>query len=209
MYRGANTTGNGVYVDYATLGNPTTTTTSVPTTTTSVPTTTTSVPTTTTTVPTTTTTVPTTTTTVPTTTTTVPTTTTTAPPTTTTTATAIGPDVSVTKSGSPSPAVLGQSITYTLTVRNNGPGAASAVQLTDIHPASLQFLGSDPGCSPASATQVMCNLGSMPAGATVTKRIFLRATAIGSLANSASVFCLGDPNMSNNIVSITTQVLAN
>jgi uncharacterized repeat protein (TIGR01451 family) len=135
------------------------------------------------------------------------TTTTTVRPTTTTTATATGPDVSVTKTDTPDPAKVGQSVTYTLTVRNNGPGTASSVQLTDIHPTTLQFLGSDPGCSPASATQVSCNLGSMQAGATITKRIYLRATATGILDNSATVFSLGDPNMSNNIVRITTQIV--
>jgi hypothetical protein len=197
MYQGDGTTGNGISVDYATLGSSTATTTSVPssTTTTSVRTTTT-------------TTRPTTTTTRPTTTTTRPTTTTTRP-TTTTTAPASGPDVSVTKSDVPDPAVVGQSVAFTLTVRNHGPGKANSVILTDIHPTSLQFLGSDPGCAPASPTNVMCNLGSIPAGTTITKRIWLRANALGTISNSASVFCLGDTNMSNNFVNITTAVRAN
>ncbi len=188
------TTGNQLQVDYAIVSMPTTTTTTVPTsTTTTVPpsTTTTTVATSTTT--------------------TVPpsTTTTTAPTTTTTTRPGGGPDVSVTKSDNPDPVAVGQVVSYTITVRNNGPGTATSVQLTDIHPASFRFLGGELGCTPTSTTQVSCNLGSMAAGASITKRIHFQPTVAGSMSNSATVFSLGDPNMSNNMTTITTQVTAN
>lgn len=115
----------------------------------------------------------------------------------------------MTKSASPNPVVVNQVLTYTITVRNNGPGTANSVQLTDIHPSSLRFLGSDLGCAPSSSTQVSCNLGSMQSGASQTKRIRFAPTATGSITNRATVFSLNDPDTSNNIASVTTRVNSN
>jgi hypothetical protein len=70
----------------------------------------------------------------------------------------------------------------------------------------MQFLGSDLGCGPVATTQVTCILDAVPAGATISKRIYLRVTATGTLENSATVYSKGDPDMSNNIARITTQV---
>src|SRR5438034_11620869 len=42
-----------------------------------------------------------------------------------------GADLSVTKSDSPDPVTVGQQLTYTITVTNNGPDAASPVTLDD------------------------------------------------------------------------------
>ena len=49
----------------------------------------------------------------------------------------------------------------------------------------------------------------MASGASISKRIHFQPTVAGTMSNSASAFSLGDPNMSNNIVTITTQVTPN
>ncbi|MBD0349157.1 MAG: DUF11 domain-containing protein, partial [Thermoleophilia bacterium] len=46
-------------------------------------------------------------------------------------------DVSLTKVGTPNPAVVGSSLTYTLTARNAGPGTAANVRVTDQLPGTV------------------------------------------------------------------------
>ena len=73
-------------------------------------------------------------------------------------------DISVGKSDAPDPAVAGDGIDYTVTVSNDGPGAASGVLLTDTLPSGVSFVSSNPGppdCAAASQI-VSCDLGDMP-----------------------------------------------
>lgn len=80
-----------------------------------------------------------------------------------TTATTVQPlstaraDVAVTMSG-PSAASLGQKLNHMLTVRNNGPAAATGVMLKDTLPAGLVLLSKSPACA-ASGRAVSCALG--------------------------------------------------
>src|SRR5205085_2811754 len=49
-------------------------------------------------------------------------------------------DVSVAKSDSPDPIIVGSNLTYTITVNNGGPSNAAGVTLTDILPANTTFV---------------------------------------------------------------------
>ena len=51
-------------------------------------------------------------------------------------ATAGQADLAITKTGTPNPVLAGNNITYTITVKNNGPASASTVVLTDTLPAN-------------------------------------------------------------------------
>lgn len=111
-------------------------------------------------------------------------------------------DLSVTKSGSPSPALPGQPLLYTVTVSNAGPNAAEDVRLTDTLPAALTnpAYSTDGGTSWQSWTGSL-SLGTLAAGDTTT--ILLRgtvaATASGTLSNTAEVSSdTPDPYPDNN-----------
>src|SRR5262249_8909481 len=76
-------------------------------------------------------------------------------------------DLSITKTGSPNPALAGTPVTYTLMVRNDGPSPAVAVTVIDTLPAGVSFGSSSTSVGTCSgAATVTCNLGSVAAGAT-------------------------------------------
>ena len=78
---------------------------------------------------------------------------------------ATAPDVSITKANEPTGAVLnGDSITYTLTVTNDGNATATGVEVTDQLPAGVTFVDATAGCSEAAGL-VTCALGDIGAGA--------------------------------------------
>jgi uncharacterized repeat protein (TIGR01451 family) len=75
-------------------------------------------------------------------------------------------DVSIVKTDSPDPVTVGTTLTYTITVTNNGPAAASQVTIADTLPANVDFIGA--GGAP-NATQGGCSTGPGAGGAaTVT-----------------------------------------
>jgi uncharacterized repeat protein (TIGR01451 family) len=119
-------------------------------------------------------------------------------------------DLGVTVSGLPNPALLGNKLTYTVTVTNTGPSAASGVALSDTLPAGVTFVSATPsqGTATQSAGKVTGNLGSIASGASATVTIVVTPTAIGSVTDSATVTANeADPNPSNNAANQTIQVV--
>lgn len=122
-------------------------------------------------------------------------------------------DMAITKAATPSPLVSdGDTLTYTLTVTNNGPASATDVTVTDPLPDNVTYLSSSSSqgtCSQAGGT-VTCLLGTMavsPPTATVT--IVTLAGAPGTASNTASVTAdQTDPNTSNNSSSQNETITA-
>jgi uncharacterized repeat protein (TIGR01451 family) len=120
-------------------------------------------------------------------------------------------DLSLTKTDSPDPVLAGQNLTYTLTVRNNGPNPASGVSVVDTLPATVNFVSATPsqgGPCTGTAT-VTCPLGVIDSLANATVTIVVKPTqaAIGTITNSATVSTSAtDPNPSNNTATATTTV---
>jgi uncharacterized repeat protein (TIGR01451 family) len=118
-------------------------------------------------------------------------------------------DLSVTKADSPDPVAGGANLTYTITVRNNGPSPTTGVILTDTLPSGLTYVSataSQGSCSQASGT-VTCNLGSMSNGATATVTIVVTPAAAGIITNTVSVSSsVPDPNTANNSATATTTI---
>jgi len=120
-------------------------------------------------------------------------------------------DMTVVKTG-PATGHVGQAITYTIKVSNLGPSAASGVSVIDTMPKNTGFgsVSSTQGtCAPRPhSQQVVCDVGSMTSGATVTVTLTLKPTAKGNFINTASVSATSpnDPVSGNNTSSVTTKV---
>jgi uncharacterized repeat protein (TIGR01451 family) len=55
-------------------------------------------------------------------------------------------DLEISKADSPDPVTVGDNLTYTITVTNNGPDAAANVVVTDTLPSGVTFVSASPGC---------------------------------------------------------------
>jgi uncharacterized repeat protein (TIGR01451 family) len=129
-------------------------------------------------------------------------------------ASAVDPaNLSVTKSDSPDPIMTGDLLTYTITVSNAGPDAATNVVITDDLPGSVDFVSADtPAAPPASCEKksgkVICSLGTVANDATATATVKVRVTKKkGTIVNAASVTSdVTDPNTANNLATATTTV---
>ena len=124
----------------------------------------------------------------------------------------IGPDadLSLTNADSRDPVMVGNNLTYTLTVANAGLDDAAGVVVTDTLPAGVSFVsaGASQG-SCAGAGPVICNLGALAAGASATVSIVVTPPSVGTLTNSASVASVTqDQNTSNNSAQQETRVSA-
>jgi uncharacterized repeat protein (TIGR01451 family) len=118
----------------------------------------------------------------------------------------------MTKTGSPHPAIAGSLITYTLSVRNAGPGDAQSVTITDNVPSTIlnpQF-SADGGNTWSTWTGVRTN-GTIAANSTFV--LLIRGTVSPSvtngtaLSNTASVSSpTNDPDAANNSATDITTV---
>jgi uncharacterized repeat protein (TIGR01451 family) len=120
------------------------------------------------------------------------------------TITPLSADVSIVKTTPTTSAKPGENITYTITVSNAGPNAATSVVVSDTLPAGLSFVSATPSqgtCNAASPAS--CNLGTINSGASATITLVTTVTATsGTITNSASVSAAeGDPNSANNSAS--------
>ena len=103
--------------------------------------------------------------------------------------------LAITKQGAPNPVLVGAQLTYTITMTNNRPGAASGVSVADVLPAGVTLVSAsaDQG-SCAGTSTVTCNLGSLPGGDSTTVTIVVTPTLTGDIANSATVSADGFVN---------------
>jgi uncharacterized repeat protein (TIGR01451 family) len=99
------------------------------------------------------------------------------------------PDVTIAKANDPDGAVLkGDSITYTLTVTNQGDATARAVEVTDQLPTGVTFADATPGCTEAGGL-VTCALGDIGAGASLDLdvTVIVGEAFCGAMVNAADV----------------------
>jgi uncharacterized delta-60 repeat protein/uncharacterized repeat protein (TIGR01451 family) len=118
-------------------------------------------------------------------------------------------DLSITKSASPDPALVGGQLTYTLAVTNNGPSQATGVNLTDTLPSTVIFdsaIATQGSCTQTSGV-VTCNLDSLATGAAAQITILVTPTQPGTILNVAQVAGNeSDPNPNNNSAQASTSV---
>ena len=119
-------------------------------------------------------------------------------------------NLSIVANASPTPAIVGETLTYTLTVANLGPSNAPSVVVSDTIPAGTSFVSATPSQGTASfaAGVVTANLGTLSNGASATIAIAVTPNSAGSKVNSATVSAASaDLDLSNN--SATTIVTVN
>jgi uncharacterized repeat protein (TIGR01451 family) len=124
---------------------------------------------------------------------------------------ATGADLRVEKHAVAAVVVQGETLTYVVTVTNNGPEAVTEAVLTDTGPAGLRFsavASTQGGCSIVEST-VRCALGGLAQGRSATVTITAIPGTAGGLTNSASVLgSAPDPLPGNNTATATTTVIA-
>ncbi|GJQ30063.1 MAG: hypothetical protein HBSAPP03_19470 [Phycisphaerae bacterium] len=121
-----------------------------------------------------------------------------------------GADLTITNVSNPSTLVIppGGNVTYVVTVRNNGPEAATGVVMTDTLPAGMTFISVDGGASESGGI-VTANIGGMASGETRVFNVVVTTNTIGSYQNSASVTGTStDNNPNNNAANANTTVRA-
>jgi uncharacterized repeat protein (TIGR01451 family) len=122
-------------------------------------------------------------------------------------------DLSVAKLDDPDPVYLGQPLTYTVLISNDGPSDAVSVTLTDTLPLNVSFGSAVPGqgvCTAPVGLSLVCDLLTVAAGDTVTVTILVTPTASGTLANTAQVFAFtADLVPENNDTTVETTVIDN
>jgi uncharacterized repeat protein (TIGR01451 family) len=125
-------------------------------------------------------------------------------------------DLSITKSGTPSPVLAGNKLTYTMTVSNAGPSTAQSVSVSDTLPTGTSFVSGVDGngntiCALVQANTVVCDLKTMDPG--TSKTILLTVLVAPSvpkgttLVNTATVTsATPDPDLTNNTTTASTAV---
>jgi uncharacterized repeat protein (TIGR01451 family) len=117
-------------------------------------------------------------------------------------------DLSVTKRANRSTVTVGQRLSYTVVVTNNGPAAAQDVKVTDTvsRRASVISVSATAG-SCTDSIPITCSLGTLESGASVTITVVIKPRASGRARNAASATGSGtDSNPDNNLDTVDVNV---
>jgi uncharacterized repeat protein (TIGR01451 family) len=119
-------------------------------------------------------------------------------------------DLALTKAG-PANVTPGNTITWTITIQNNGPNASAGATLSDTLPAGVTFQSASSGCANAAGV-VTCTLGTIASGSSAQVQIVALVstpyTGATPLVNAASVTTVTevDPVPGNNTGTSTTPI---
>lgn len=119
-------------------------------------------------------------------------------------------NLAVTIADRPSPVWLGDNLSYTVTVTNQGPSDATNVVVTNQLPVGITFISaatSQGGCSRAGDI-VRCNMGSLPVNTAAVISIVVRPALAGLVSGITTVVSpVSDGDPANNTTSRTTRVI--
>ena len=128
-------------------------------------------------------------------------------------ATAGQADLGVTNSASPNPVNAGQNVTYSQTVTNGGPAAASTITLSETVPANTTFvsLTGPAGWTCTSSVPYTCTIPTLAVNATANFTFVVKVNAnVASGSTVSDTATVGattpDPNNLNNNASASVQV---
>ncbi len=95
-------------------------------------------------------------------------------------------NLSVSQSAAPNPVSAGSNVTFTLTVANAGPDAATNVRLVVTPPSGAAFISATGGVAPAGGTLTFV-IGTLASGGSATIDVIVQAAAPGTLVSMATV----------------------
>lgn len=124
-----------------------------------------------------------------------------------TTTTITRADLGITMSASPEPAIAGETLTYSIVVRNNGPSNAASVVVNDVLPGGLSFVSVTPSVGTWNTST--WSLGTLASGSQATLSLVTRvnSSSTADIVNTASVSsATTDPVTTNNSATKTTGV---
>lgn len=116
---------------------------------------------------------------------------------------ASGADLALSKTADAETAEVGDLVSYTLAVTNNGPDSASGVSVSDSLPAQLDYVSNSCGAA-FSGNTLTWAVGSLANGATQNCELVAEVADAGVIVNAAVVTAdTDDPNPANNRASAT------
>ncbi len=121
-------------------------------------------------------------------------------------------DLGIVVANSPDPVVAGSNLTYTITINNLGPSAASGVSVLDKLPPgnSLLRVTASQGACTNDGDTLNCQLGILPSGAQAVITLVATPNRTGVLTNTASVTANEvDLNPADNIALTDSTAIAN
>jgi uncharacterized repeat protein (TIGR01451 family) len=119
-------------------------------------------------------------------------------------------DIVTTASASPDPLSIGGTLTYNVSISNQGPDAARNVLVSASVPSGVEIASASSGCTVSSGLW-QCSLLRLDAGETsASLQLAVRPQVAGSLVFSASaVSNASDPYSANNTAPVVTAVVSN
>jgi uncharacterized repeat protein (TIGR01451 family) len=121
-----------------------------------------------------------------------------------------GADLALGMTAQPDPVIVGNNLTYTITVTNGGPSTARNVTVTHLLPSSVIFVSavaSQGSCAQAGGL-VTGNLGTLAPGAGAIVTVVGTASTAGTVSSTASVTSnQSDPDTSNNSATVVSHVI--
>ena len=114
-------------------------------------------------------------------------------------------DLQLSKVVSPSTPIVGNPIVYTITLTNLGPSPATDVTVTDLLPAGLAFLNSNPSQGTYNSTTGVWTVGTVTTTSPQTLQITAQLNSASAITNTVAISHSDqfDPNTVNNSASAT------
>lgn len=85
-------------------------------------------------------------------------------------------------------------VNFTLNLRNDGPGTATNVAVTDLLPGGVTYVGSSPSQGAYNASSGVWSVGVVSSGSSASLQIAARVTGTGSITNTAEVTAVDQPD---------------
>jgi uncharacterized repeat protein (TIGR01451 family)/gliding motility-associated-like protein len=113
-------------------------------------------------------------------------------------------DVSVIKTASNMTPVVGNPITFTITVANAGPNNATGVSMKDVLPSGYLFVSATPSVGTYANGTSTWTIGNLANGTNATLTVRATVNTTGTYANTATVTSTtNDPDLTNNTSTVT------
>ncbi len=112
-------------------------------------------------------------------------------------------DLVLSKTASTATPNVGDNVSFTIIVQNNGPSTATNVVVTDLLPAGLSFVSANPAAAYSSSTGIW-TVGTLANAANATLTLVAKVDQVGGITNSATAISnQPDPSSTNNTATAT------